>query len=139
MRTFVQLRRLMDSNELLAKKIESLERKYSDHDTQFAIIFEAIKALIAEDKIDEAIELIKALMAQVAAASSDFLPDEITEALAVFRAHNLLTFAHVKYLLADRSGASAIRLDRDTISGCCASSSERNTSARHAKIPAFQR
>lgn len=50
MRTFVQLRRLMDSNELLAKKIASLERKYSDHDKQFAIIFEAIKALIAEDK-----------------------------------------------------------------------------------------
>lgn len=40
MRTFVQLRRLMDSNRRLAEKIESLERKY---DEQFAVVFEAIK------------------------------------------------------------------------------------------------
>ncbi len=46
MRTFVQLRRLMDSNALLAEKIESLERKYSDHDQQFQIVFDAIKKLI---------------------------------------------------------------------------------------------
>jgi len=32
MRTFVQLRRLMDSNALLAEKIQSLEAKYADHD-----------------------------------------------------------------------------------------------------------
>lgn len=47
MRTFVQLRRLMDSNELLARKIESLEKKY---DEQFAVVFNAIKQLIAEDE-----------------------------------------------------------------------------------------
>jgi hypothetical protein len=47
MRTFVQLRRLMDSNALLAEKIEALEAKYSDHDQQFQIVFEAIKQLIA--------------------------------------------------------------------------------------------
>ncbi len=46
MRTFVQLRRLMDSNRELARKIESLERKY---DEQFRVVFEAIKQLIAED------------------------------------------------------------------------------------------
>lgn len=46
MRTFVQLRRLMDSNRELARKIESLEEKY---DEQFAVVFEAIKQLIAED------------------------------------------------------------------------------------------
>ena len=46
MRTFVQLRRLMDSNRELARKIESLEEKY---DEQFAAVFEAIKQLIAED------------------------------------------------------------------------------------------
>ena len=46
MRTFVQLRRLMDSNRDLARKIESLEKKY---DEQFAVIFEAIKQLVAED------------------------------------------------------------------------------------------
>ena len=35
MRTFVQLRRLMDSNRDLARKIESLEAKYAEHDQQF--------------------------------------------------------------------------------------------------------
>jgi hypothetical protein len=46
MRTFVQLRRLMDSNRNLARKIELMEKKY---DEQFAIVFDAIKRLIAED------------------------------------------------------------------------------------------
>ncbi|MDQ6622103.1 MAG: ORF6N domain-containing protein [Verrucomicrobiota bacterium] len=43
MRTFVQLRRLMDSNRELARKIEGLEKKY---DEQFAVVFAAIKELI---------------------------------------------------------------------------------------------
>lgn len=47
MRTFVQLRRLMDSNRELGRKIEALERKY---DQQFALVFEAIKQLVAEDE-----------------------------------------------------------------------------------------
>ena len=47
MRTFVQLRRLMDSNALLAEKIEALEAKYAEHDQHFEIVFEAIKQLIA--------------------------------------------------------------------------------------------
>ena len=47
MRTFVQLRRLMDSNALLAEKIEALEEKYADHDQQFQLVFDAIKQLIA--------------------------------------------------------------------------------------------
>ena len=46
MRTFVQLRRLMDSNRGLAKKIEALEQKY---DEQFAVVFDAIKQLVADD------------------------------------------------------------------------------------------
>lgn len=46
MRTFVQLRRLMDSNRDLARKIEALEKRY---DEQFATVFDAIKRLIAED------------------------------------------------------------------------------------------
>lgn len=46
MRTFVQLRRLMDSNRDLARKIEAMEEKY---DEQFAVVFEAIKQLVAED------------------------------------------------------------------------------------------
>ncbi len=47
MRTFVQLRRLMDGNRELAQRIQELEAKY---DEQFAIIFEAIKQLLAEDE-----------------------------------------------------------------------------------------
>ena len=45
MRTFVQLRRLMDSNRDLARKIDALEKKY---DEQFAEVFAAIKQLIVE-------------------------------------------------------------------------------------------
>ena len=48
MRTFVQLRRLMDSNRDLARKIEAMENKY---DEQFAAVFAAIKQLIAEDTV----------------------------------------------------------------------------------------
>ena len=44
MRTFVQLRRLMDTNRDLARKIDALEKKY---DEQFAVVFEAIKQLIS--------------------------------------------------------------------------------------------
>jgi len=43
-RTFVQLRKLMDSNKQLARKIESLEKKY---DEKFKIVFHTIKQLIA--------------------------------------------------------------------------------------------
>ena len=47
MRTFVQLRRLMDSNRDLARRIEALETRY---DEQFSQVFDAIKQLIAEDQ-----------------------------------------------------------------------------------------
>ncbi|MDP3512810.1 MAG: ORF6N domain-containing protein [Sulfuritalea sp.] len=47
MRTFVQLRRLMDSNRDLARKIEAMEMRY---DEQFSAIFDAIKQLIADDQ-----------------------------------------------------------------------------------------
>ena len=46
MRTFVELRRLMDSNRQLARKIEAMEKKY---DEQFGVVFDAIKRLIAEE------------------------------------------------------------------------------------------
>jgi hypothetical protein len=47
MRTFVQLRRLMDSNRGLARRIEAMEKRY---DEQFATVFDAIKRLIADDE-----------------------------------------------------------------------------------------
>jgi hypothetical protein len=43
MRTFVQLRRLMETNRELARKIQALEEKY---DEKFAVVFAAIKELI---------------------------------------------------------------------------------------------
>lgn len=46
MRTFVQLRRLMDSNRELARKIDALEKKY---DEQFTVVFQAIKQLLTDD------------------------------------------------------------------------------------------
>lgn len=51
MRTFVQLRRLMDSNRDLARRIEAMETRY---DEQFSQVFDAIKLLIAEDKTRKA-------------------------------------------------------------------------------------
>ena len=47
MRTFVQLRRLMDSNRELARKIAEMEKRY---DEQFGTVFQAIQQLIAEEE-----------------------------------------------------------------------------------------
>lgn len=51
MRTFVQLRRLMDSNRDLARRIEAMETRY---DEQFSQVFDVIKQLISEDKTRKA-------------------------------------------------------------------------------------
>jgi len=45
MRAFVRLRRLRATHADLAKKLEALESKY---DSQFRVVFEAIRALMAE-------------------------------------------------------------------------------------------
>ena len=47
MRTFVQLRRILADNELLRKKIESLEKKY---DEQFQQVFSVLQMMLAEDE-----------------------------------------------------------------------------------------
>ncbi len=47
MRAFIQLRKMIYSNDALNKKIESLERKY---DNQFRIVFQAIKRLLKDDE-----------------------------------------------------------------------------------------
>jgi ORF6N domain len=51
MRTFVQLRRLMDSNRDLGRRIEAMEKRY---DEQFSQVFDAIKQLIADDQAKKA-------------------------------------------------------------------------------------
>jgi hypothetical protein len=43
MRTFVRLRRMLSSNEDLARKLAALERKY---DAQFKVVFDAIRELM---------------------------------------------------------------------------------------------
>ena len=45
MRTFVKLREILGSNELLRRKIESMERKY---DEQFKVVFEVLSKMLAE-------------------------------------------------------------------------------------------
>ena len=46
MRAFARLRRVLESNETLAKKLDALERKY---DGRFAEVFEAIRLLMKPD------------------------------------------------------------------------------------------
>jgi hypothetical protein len=45
MRAFVRLRRLLASNEGLARKLAALEKKY---DTQFKVVFDAIRQLMTQ-------------------------------------------------------------------------------------------
>jgi hypothetical protein len=45
MRTFVKLREILATNELLRRKIESMERKYDEH---FKTVFEVLKKMLAE-------------------------------------------------------------------------------------------
>ena len=47
MRTFVQLRRILESNNELVKKLEQIERKLLRHDHDFKSVFEAIRQLMA--------------------------------------------------------------------------------------------
>lgn len=43
MRTFVQLRKIMEQNKELAKRVEDMEKKYEE---RFQLVFEAIKQLV---------------------------------------------------------------------------------------------
>jgi hypothetical protein len=45
MRAFVQLREMIGSNKILARRLNELEKKY---DSQFRVVFEAIRELMAE-------------------------------------------------------------------------------------------
>ena len=45
MRTFVKLRQILATNDLLRRKIESMERKY---DEQFSVVFDVLKKMLAE-------------------------------------------------------------------------------------------
>jgi hypothetical protein len=47
MRAFVRLRQIMSTQKDLARKLDDLERKLAGHDEKFAIVFEAIRQLMA--------------------------------------------------------------------------------------------
>ena len=47
MRTFVRVREMLSSHKDLARKLETLERKY---DAQFKIVFDAIRQLMAPSR-----------------------------------------------------------------------------------------
>ncbi len=47
MRAFVRLRRMLSTNEELARKLRALEKKY---DAQFRVVFDAIRELMAPPK-----------------------------------------------------------------------------------------
>lgn len=47
MRTFVQLRKTLRSNEELSKKLDQIERKILKHDHDFKSVFEALRQLMA--------------------------------------------------------------------------------------------
>jgi hypothetical protein len=46
MRTFVQLRRMLDANHELAKKLEQMDFKILRHDRELKSVFEAIRQLM---------------------------------------------------------------------------------------------
>ena len=47
MRAFVRLRRMLSTNEELARKLRALEKKY---DAQFRVVFDAIRELMTPPK-----------------------------------------------------------------------------------------
>ena len=47
MRAFVRLREIMSTHKDLARKLADLERKLGEHDEKFAVVFEAIRQLMA--------------------------------------------------------------------------------------------
>jgi DnaJ-domain-containing protein 1 len=47
MRTFVRLREMISSNKALARRLNELEKKY---DSQFRVVFEAIRELMTEQE-----------------------------------------------------------------------------------------
>jgi hypothetical protein len=50
-RAFVRLREMLQTNEELARKLAALEQRY---DTQFSVVFDAIRELGSRSKVDPA-------------------------------------------------------------------------------------
>jgi hypothetical protein len=45
-RAFVKLRRVLSEHQMLARRLDDLERKLADHDTQILAVVQALKALL---------------------------------------------------------------------------------------------
>lgn len=50
MRAFVQMRQLLSSDKKLAEKLNTLEKRLTEHDKHFQIVFDAIKQMLSEDE-----------------------------------------------------------------------------------------
>ena len=50
MRAFVRMRSLLGEHKDLSHKIEDLERKYSKHDTELKLVFDALRELMEPPK-----------------------------------------------------------------------------------------
>lgn len=54
MRTFTRLRQLLETNEVLSRKLKAIEKKYDKQikvvDERFKVVFEVMKRLLAEEK-----------------------------------------------------------------------------------------
>lgn len=50
MRAFVQMREMLAGHKQFAQRLEGLEKRLTDHDDNFQIVFEAIKQLLADDE-----------------------------------------------------------------------------------------
>jgi nitrate reductase assembly molybdenum cofactor insertion protein NarJ len=50
MRAFVRMRELLATNKKMAKKLDELEERLTEHDENFQVVFEAIKQLLEEDE-----------------------------------------------------------------------------------------
>ena len=47
MRAFVRLREILGSHAELARRLDDLEDRFREHDEQFAVVFDAIRQLMA--------------------------------------------------------------------------------------------
>jgi hypothetical protein len=52
-RAFVRLRQLILTSDKLRRKLARIENKLQDHDQHFAVVFDAIRQLMAEDEDDD--------------------------------------------------------------------------------------
>ena len=59
MRAFVNMRRLVASNEEIKRKLAAIERKLGDHDESFKTVFAAIRAMMRAESKSEQIGYIR--------------------------------------------------------------------------------